>query len=93
MAGLPSPRSGAAAGGFFQGDGDANGSHRLERDHEHWLSSLWLGLVTPLIARVGRKLIEGVRNETIVHDGRALEVFSIRPRSLTDAIACALSEE
>jgi len=58
-----------------------------------WLSSLWLGLVTPLFARVGRKLIEGVRNETIVRDGRALEVFPIRPRSLSDAIAGALRKE
>jgi uncharacterized protein YbjT (DUF2867 family) len=30
------------------------------------LSSLWLGLTTPVYARVGRKLIEGVRNPTVV---------------------------
>ena len=30
------------------------------------LSSLWLGLVTPIYARVGRQLIEGVRNDTVV---------------------------
>ena len=30
------------------------------------LSSLWLGLVTPLYARVGRKLIDSLRNDTVV---------------------------
>ena len=29
-----------------------------------YLSGLWLALVTPLYARVGRKLIESVENET-----------------------------
>ena len=38
------------------------------------ISSLWLGLITPLYARVGRHLIEGVRNETIVRDERAVRV-------------------
>jgi uncharacterized protein YbjT (DUF2867 family) len=57
------------------------------------LSSLWLGLVTPVYARVGRKLIEGVRNPTLVSDSSALEVFSIRPRSLRDAIQRALVNE
>ena len=32
------------------------------------LSSLWLALVTPLYARVGRKLVESLRNETTVGD-------------------------
>ncbi len=44
------------------------------------LSSLWLALVTPLYARVGRKLIASIRNATVVRDSRALDVFSIRPR-------------
>jgi uncharacterized protein YbjT (DUF2867 family) len=30
------------------------------------LSSLWLGLVTPVYARVGRELVDSLRNETIV---------------------------
>jgi uncharacterized protein YbjT (DUF2867 family) len=57
------------------------------------LSSLWLGLVTPVYARVGRKLIEGLRNPTVVEDQLALEVFSIRPRGLREALARALSNE
>ena len=44
------------------------------------LSSLWLTLVTPVYARVGRKLVESLPHETVVHDRRALEVFPIRPR-------------
>jgi uncharacterized protein YbjT (DUF2867 family) len=57
------------------------------------LSSLWLGLVTPVYARVGRKLIEGVRNPTLVTDGSALDTFAIRPRGLGDAIRRALVNE
>ena len=57
------------------------------------LSSLWLGLVTPVYARVGRKLIEGVRNPTLVRDASALEAFAIRPRGLGDAIRRALVNE
>jgi hypothetical protein len=57
------------------------------------LSSLWLGLVTPVYARVGRKLVEGVRNPTLVRDSSALEAFSIQPRSLRDAIQRALVNE
>ena len=39
------------------------------------LSSLWLGLVTPLYARVGRKLIESLRHATVVRDpARARDV-------------------
>ena len=57
------------------------------------LSSLWLGLVTPVYARVGRKLIEGVRNPTVVRDKRALQIFSVRPRGVREAIARALANE
>lgn len=57
------------------------------------LSSLWLGLVTPLYAKVGRKLIEGVRNPTVVEDRSALTTFSVRPRGVSDAIARALADE
>jgi uncharacterized protein YbjT (DUF2867 family) len=55
-----------------------------------WLSSLWLSLVTPLYARVGRKLIEGVRNETVVRDERALRDFDVRPLGVRAAVASAL---
>jgi hypothetical protein len=57
------------------------------------LSSLWLGLVTPIYARIGRKLIESIRHPTVVHDLSAAQLFSVRPKSVADAIACALRED
>ena len=57
------------------------------------LSSLWLGLVTPLYARVGRKLIESICHPTVVTDPAALEVFDIQPRSCRRALADALRNE
>ncbi len=57
-----------------------------------YLSSLWLGLVTPATAAVGRHLIEGLRNPTIVQDSAALEAFPIRPLGIREAIERALSD-
>jgi uncharacterized protein YbjT (DUF2867 family) len=57
------------------------------------LSSLWLGLVTPIYARVGRKLIESMRNPTLVRDKSALTVFKIHPMGLKEAIKRALHHE
>jgi uncharacterized protein YbjT (DUF2867 family) len=57
------------------------------------LSSHWLALVTPLYYTVGRQLIEGVKNESVVTDTKALDIFTIRPRPLSDAVKRALSNE
>ena len=57
------------------------------------LSSLWLGLVTPVYARVGRKLIDSLRNPTLVRNPAALAIFKIRPMGLKEAIARALVNE
>lgn len=57
------------------------------------LSSLWLGLVTPVYARIGRKLVESMRNPTIVRDDSALKAFSIKPMGLAAAIERALANE
>jgi uncharacterized protein YbjT (DUF2867 family) len=57
------------------------------------LSSLWLGLVTPLYARVGRLLVDSMRHETVVRDSSALEVFAVRPLGIREAIAAALRNE
>ncbi len=57
------------------------------------LSSLWLGLITPLYARVGRKLVESIRHETTVHDDRALKIFNIKPLPIREAIRKALASE
>ena len=57
------------------------------------LSSLWLGLVTPVYARVGRKLVDSLRNATVVRDPAALAAFPVRPRGVREAIARALVNE
>lgn len=55
-----------------------------------YLSSLWLALVTPTAFEVGRHLIEGLKNPTVVRDTKALEVFQIRPMGIREAIQKAL---
>ena len=55
------------------------------------LSSLWLGLVTPLYVRVGRKLIDSIRHPTIVEDQTALAQFKIQPSGFREAVAAALN--
>jgi uncharacterized protein YbjT (DUF2867 family) len=57
------------------------------------LSSLWLGLVTPLFARVGRKLIDSICHPTVVEDMAATRDFTIHPMGLRQAIECALRAE
>lgn len=58
-----------------------------------YLSSLWLGLVTPLYARVGRKLIESIVHPTIVRDAAALSTFAVRPVGVEEAIRRAIESE
>ena len=57
------------------------------------LSSLWLGLVTPLYARIGRKLVDSLRHPTVVDDDTARRLFPIRPIGVREAIATALRNE
>lgn len=54
------------------------------------LSSLWLGLVTPLYMRVGRKLIDSIRHSTVVEDTKALGEFNVRPCGFREAISAAI---
>ena len=54
-------------------------------------SSLWLALITPTAFEVGRHLIEAMKNPTVVRDRTALEVFSIRPMAIREAIQKALA--
>lgn len=58
-----------------------------------YLSSLWLALVTPSSFEVGRHLIEGLKNPTVVRDRTALDLFPIRPMSMREAIQKALGED
>jgi uncharacterized protein YbjT (DUF2867 family) len=57
------------------------------------LSSLWLGLVTPIYARIGRKLIDSMRNPTLVQDTSSLTAFAIKPKGLREAMERALHHE
>jgi uncharacterized protein YbjT (DUF2867 family) len=57
------------------------------------ISGLWLSIVTPVYASIGRELIESLRNDTLVDDGSAREVFSIRPRGVCEAIERARANE
>ena len=57
------------------------------------LSSLWLGLVTPIYARVGRKLVDSMRNPTLVRNTSALTTFAIKPKGLREAIERGLRHE
>lgn len=57
-----------------------------------WLSSLWLALVTPLYARVGRRLIESIKTPTVVLNHRAGTVFpDIKPLGILKSIELALN--
>lgn len=58
-----------------------------------WLSSLWLNLVTPLFARVGRKLIDSIRVASVVGDDKALRDFSVQPMDVSESIRRARDEE
>ena len=58
-----------------------------------FLSSLWLGLVTPLYARIGRKLVESIVHSTVVRDNSALETFDVRPVGIDEAVRKALARE
>lgn len=58
-----------------------------------YLSSLWLALVTPTAFEVGRHLIEGLKNPTVVRDEMALEVFSIQPMGIREAIQRAIASK
>jgi len=55
-----------------------------------YVSSLWLGLITPLYARVGRKLIESIVHTTVVSDDLALRTFAVRPMGVEAAVRRAL---
>ena len=56
-----------------------------------YLSGLWLALVTPAKFVVGRHLIEGLKNPTVVRDKTSLEVFPVRPMGVDEAIRRAIA--
>jgi uncharacterized protein YbjT (DUF2867 family) len=56
-----------------------------------WLSSLWIGLVTPVDAGVARPLIEGLSTETVVTDDAARTLFDIEPAGFEETLREALA--
>ncbi len=57
------------------------------------LSSLWIGLVTPVDAGVARPLVEGLSTETVVTDGSGAELFELEPVGVEEALRRAVAEE
>ncbi len=58
-----------------------------------WLSSHWIGLITPVDAGVARPLIEGLSTDTTVTDPSGMELFDFTPRSFERALRDAIAEE
>jgi uncharacterized protein YbjT (DUF2867 family) len=58
-----------------------------------WLSSLWIGLVTPVDADVARPLVEGLATETVVTDPSGARLFDIDPAPFAETLARALEED
>jgi uncharacterized protein YbjT (DUF2867 family) len=56
------------------------------------LSSLWIGLVTPVDAGVARPLIEGLRTETVVTDPSGARPFGIDPLPFDETLRRALED-
>jgi uncharacterized protein YbjT (DUF2867 family) len=58
-----------------------------------WLSSLWIGLVTPVDAGVARPLIEGLAVPTVVTDPSGAQLFEIEPIGFDEALRRAVAED
>jgi uncharacterized protein YbjT (DUF2867 family) len=56
------------------------------------LSGLWLALVTPAQARIGRALVEGLKNSTVVRSTAARDTFLITPMTLRHALTTAIAD-
>jgi uncharacterized protein YbjT (DUF2867 family) len=57
-----------------------------------YISSLWLGLVTPLYSRVGKKLIASCRISTVVSDNYAETIFNVRPIGYEEAVGLCIQD-
>jgi uncharacterized protein YbjT (DUF2867 family) len=57
------------------------------------LSSLWIGLVTPVDAGVARPLVEGLSTTTIVTEPGAAGEFDVEPMSFDEALRRARAED
>lgn len=57
-----------------------------------WLSSHWLAFFTEVDARLGRKLIEGIKSPTVVENPDAAQLFHVRTQSAASAMREAIRE-
>ena len=57
------------------------------------LSSLWIGLVTPVDVAVARPLVEGLSTETVVTDHSGAKLFDVEPLPLAETLRRALAED
>jgi len=55
------------------------------------LSSLWIGLVTPVDAGIARPLVEGLTTETVVTDPSGMELFAVEPTPIDTALRAAVA--
>jgi uncharacterized protein YbjT (DUF2867 family) len=58
-----------------------------------WLSSLWIGLVTPVDAGVARPLVEGLAAPTVVTDTSGTELFDVHPIGFDEALRRAVADD
>ncbi len=76
---------------------DALGLHRRPRIPvpllTPWLSSHWIGFITPVDAGVARPLIEGLSTDTTITEPSGMALFDIQPRSFDQALREAIAEE
>ncbi len=57
------------------------------------LSSLWIGLVTPVDAGVAKPLVEGLSTRTVVTDPSGARLFDVEPIPFAEALRRAGAEE
>lgn len=57
------------------------------------LSSLWVGLVTPLPSSVARPLVDGLKYELICHNNDAQKYFNFTPMDYEEAVIRALEKQ
>ena len=57
------------------------------------LSSLWIGLVTPVDAGVARPLIEGLSTKTTVTDTSGAQLFDVEPVLFEEALRRAVADD
>jgi uncharacterized protein YbjT (DUF2867 family) len=58
-----------------------------------WLSSHWIGLITPVDAGVARPLVEGLSTDTTIQDPSGMALYDIEPMGFDAALREALAEE